>query len=235
MVKRTLKALGHDLKSLADKVAEMGIIAERMLATAIDAVVHNDRDLAHSTIASDKQLDVLQRQIQEEAVLVIARRQPVAVDLRQIMGAIRISGDLERVGDLAHNIAKRVAALPDAQWMPIVMKDFKRKGNFALLQIRDALDAYGRLDEHRAEAVWLRNIQVREELDSVTNKIISIMIENPRAITASAQLLFISKNFEHIVGLAIHIAEAVHYMVTGELFPTDQENNSEFSRDLRAL
>jgi len=235
MVERTLNGLGRDLKSLADKVAEMGIIAERMLATAIDPVVHNDRYLAHSTIASDKQLDVLQRQIQEKALLVIARRQPVAVELRQIMGAIRISGDLERVGDLTNNIAKRVAALPDTQPMPIVMIDFKRTGNFALLQIRNALDAYARLDEQRAEAVWLRNIQVREESDSVTNKIILIMIENPRFITASAQLLFIFKNFEHIVDLAIHIAEAVHYMVTGELFPTDQENNSEFSRDSRAL
>jgi phosphate transport system protein len=110
--------------------------------------------------------------------------------------------------------------------MPIVMIDFKRKGNFALLQIRDALDAYGRLDEHRAEAVWLRNIQVREELDSVTNKIISIMIENPRAITASAQLLFISKNFEHIISHVVHISEAVHHMVTGEMFPVEQQNRA---------
>ncbi len=224
MVKLTLNALDRDLKLLAEKVEEMGSIAVQKVTISIDAVFKNDREFANSTITIDKQLDVLYRQIQEDAFLVIARRQPISVNLREILGAIRISGDLERIGYLANNIAQRVKTLSDEQRLPIEMNEFRRQANFSTLQIKDALDAYVRRDEQRAEAVWLRRIQVSEGSDLVENKLISVMIENPRRITPAKQFLFISKNLEYISDKAVNIAKAVHYMVTDEVLPFDQEN-----------
>src|SRR4051794_8786811 len=107
MSDHTLKAYDKELEALERRIAEMGGIAEKMVIDAMDALAHSDATLAQAVIVSDGRLDTLQREIEDSAILTIARRQPMAVDLREIVGAIRIAGDLERVGDLAKNIAKR--------------------------------------------------------------------------------------------------------------------------------
>ena len=119
MVDHTANSMDRDLTSIADKIEKMGSMAGKMLAMAIDAMVHHDSELARSTIAIDKQLDALQHQIQEQAVIIIARRQPVGIDLRLVLGAMRISGDLERIGDLSKNIARRSIIISKSKIPPV--------------------------------------------------------------------------------------------------------------------
>ena len=211
--------MDRDLKSIAIKIEKMGCIVRKVLASAIDSIVHADPELARDTIAIDRQLDALQRQIQEDAVVVIARHQPVAVHLREILGAIRISGNLERIGDLSKNIAKRAVALSDAEFAPSRLREFCNSGNFVATELNAVLDAFVRRDEWRAEAIWLRNTKIDSDLNRITNALIASMIKNPRDLTTSTQLLFCSKNLEHILGYTVGIAEVVHHIVTGELFP----------------
>lgn len=224
MAGHTADAMGRDLKSLIIKIEAMGSIIQKMLPSAMDSIVHADTELAQATIGFDKQLDALQRQIQEDAVLVIARRQPVGADLREILGAIRISGNLERIGDLSKNIAKRAISLSGTKLAPTRLTEFYNRGNFVASELNDVLDAFIRRDEWRAEAIWLRNTKIETDLDGITNNLISSMIKNPRDLSLSTQLLFSSKNLEHIIGYTVSIAEVVHYIVTGELFPLAQRD-----------
>lgn len=224
MADHVANAMDRDLKSLINKIEAMGGIAQKMFASAIDAIIHADTELAQVTIAFDNELDALQRQIQEDAVLVIARRQPVGADLREILGAMRISGELERIGDLSKNIAKRAISLSGTKLLPAKLTEFRNRAEIVASELRDVLDAFIRRDEWRAEAIWLRNTKSGSELDVIPNELIYSMIRNPRDIKTSTQLLFSSKNLEHIIGHTINIAEIVHYMVTGDLFPLEQRN-----------
>src|SRR5919202_5839557 len=146
MSEHTAKAFDVDLQELARKVAEMGGLAEKEIADSVDALAKRDSALAQRVIATDISTDQLQREIEEKAVLTIARRQPMAVDLREIVGALRVSNDLERIGDLAKNIGKRVMALDSDLSAPQVMRGFERMANLALAQLKQVLDAYAARD-----------------------------------------------------------------------------------------
>ena len=222
MSEHTVRAFDRELELLGRKIAEMGGIGEKMLADAIDALIRLDADLARATIAMDKRLDALQREVEETAVLVIARRQPVGVDLREIVAAMRISGDLERVGDLAKNIAKRAVTLSQEQRLPRAMIGLRHMGELAALQLKDVLDAYSQRDVERADAVWLRDQEIDALEDSVFRDLLTFMMEDPRNITICAQLLFCSKNVERVGDHATNIAETVHYILTGEMLPMER-------------
>ena len=224
MADHVANVMDRDLKLLNNKIEAMGEMARKMFASAVEAIVHADIELAQTTIAFDKELDALQRQIQEDAVLIIARRQPVGADLREILGAMRISGNLERIGDLSKNIAKRAVALSGAKLLPMRLTEFRNRADLVATELRDVLDAFMRRDEWRAEVIWLRNTKYDSDPDVIPNKLISSMIKNPRDIKTSTQFLFSSKNLEHIIGHTIDIAEIIHYMVTGDLFPLEQRN-----------
>ena len=218
----TVRAFDRELELLGRKIAEMGGIGEKMLADAIDALIRLDADLARATIAMDKRLDALQREVEETSVLVIARRQPVGIDLREIVAAMRISGDLERVGDLAKNIAKRAVTLSQEQRLPRAMIGLRHMGELAALQLKDVLDAYSQRDVERADAVWLRDQEIDALEDSVFRDLLTFMMEDPRNITICAQLLFCSKNVERVGDHATNIAETVHYILTGEMLPMER-------------
>ena len=222
MSDHTVRAFDRELELLGRKIAEMGGIGEKMLADGIDALIRLDADLARATIAMDKRLDLLQREIEETAVLVIARRQPVGVDLREIVAAMRISGDLERVGDLAKNIAKRAVALSSEQRLPRAMIGLRHMGELAAMQLKDVLDAYSQRDVERADAVWMRDTEIDALEDSVFRDLLTFMMEDPRNITVCTQLLFCSKNVERVGDHAPTIAETVHYILTGEQLPMDR-------------
>src|SRR5436305_9662197 len=150
----TVKAFDSDLQELTRLVAEMGGLAERMITDSVDALVRRDIVLGQRVVATDLDLDNLQRVIEERAVLTIAKRQPMAVDLRVIVGAMRVATDLERIGDLAKNIAKRVAALDDEIQLTKVMRGVEHMADLVLSQIKDVLDSYARRDVEKALAVW---------------------------------------------------------------------------------
>src|SRR5437762_7679627 len=150
----TAKAFDVDLQEIARLVAEMGGLCEKQVSDAVDALAERDLERAQRTVADDPEVDALQAEIEEKAVLTIARRQPMAVDLREIVGALRVSNDLERIGDLAKNIAKRVVVL-DGEFRPNkVIRGVEHMTDLVLEQVKHVLDAYVRRDAAMAIEVW---------------------------------------------------------------------------------
>ena len=216
MTDHIVRAYDRELETLGQRIAEMGGIAERMLSDAMDALAKLDVDLAKQTIAVDPRLDALQREVEDRAILTIARRQPLAVDLRECVAAIRVSGDLERVGDLAKNIAKRAAKIAGEARLPRGIVGLKSMHELAAMQLKDVLDAYAQHDIERARAVWSRDAELDALEDSVFRDLLTFMMEDPRNITFCTHLLFCSKNIERIGDHTTNIAETVIYLVTGE-------------------
>jgi phosphate transport system protein len=215
MSEHTIKAFDADLQDLTRVVAEMGGLAERQIVNAVEALEKRDAVLAQRVIADDAKIDALQREIEEKTILTIARRQPMAVDLREVVGALRVSNDLERIGDLAKNIAKRAAAL-DSDFQPQqVMRGVEHMADLVLTQIKDVLDSFARRDSAEALQVWRND----EEIDAVNNslfrELLTYMMEDPRNISFCAHLLFCTKNIERMGDHATNIAETVYYIVEG--------------------
>jgi phosphate transport system protein len=211
----TAKAFDVDLQDLARMVAEMGGLAEKQIAESVDALARRDSKLAQRVVALDPSVDALQREIEERGILTIARRQPMAVDLREIVGALRVASDIERIGDLAKNIAKRVVALGSDFYPQQVIRGVEHMADLVLGQLKQVLDAYARHDLDKAMAVWRGD----EEIDAVNNslfrELLTYMMEDPRNITFCTHLLFCAKNIERMGDHATNIAETVHYMVEG--------------------
>jgi phosphate transport system protein len=222
MADHTQKAYDKELELLERRIAEMGGIAEKMVIEAMDALSSSDATLAHKVIACDDRLDTLQREIEETAVLTIARRQPMAVDLREIISAIRVAGDLERVGDLAKNIAKRSLKIGGEPRSQREIVGLKHMNDVATELLKDVLDAFAQRDVERARAVWERDAELDALEDSVFRDLLTHMMEDPRNITYCAHLLFCSKNVERIGDHATNIAETVFYLATGETLPADR-------------
>ena len=222
-----VKAYDRDLETLGRRISEMGGIAEKMLADAMDALSEGDTDLGRSVVATDLRLDALQREIEESAILTIARRQPLAVDLRECVAAIRVSGDLERVGDLAKNIAKRAVKLAGETRLPRAIVGLRSMQETASMQLKDVLDAYGQRDAERAREVWTRDFQLDALEDSVFRDLLTFMMEDPRNITFCTHLLFCSKNIERIGDHTTNIAETIVYLVTGEAMPMERPRSAD--------
>jgi phosphate transport system protein len=215
MTEHTAKAFDADLLDLARLVAEMGGMAEQQIGDAVDALDTHDTVLAARTIALDDKIDHLQREIEEKAILTIARRQPMAVDLREIVGALRVANDLERIGDLAKNIAKRVAALDEEIQLTKVMRGVEHMADLVLSQIKDVLDSYARRDVEKALAVWRGDEEVDAVNNSLFRELLTYMMEDPRNISLCIHLLFCAKNIERMGDHATNIAETVYYIVEG--------------------
>jgi phosphate transport system protein len=215
MMEHTSRAFDIDLQDLARLVAEMGGLAEKQIGDSVDALNSHDLGRAQRVIALDDKIDMLQREIEEKAILTIARRQPMAVDLRDIVGALRVANDLERIGDLAKNIAKRVGALDDDIELTKVLRGVEHMADLVLSQIKDVLDSYARRDVEKALAVWRGD----EEIDAVNNslfrELLTYMMEDPRNISLCIHLLFCAKNIERMGDHATNIAETVYYIVEG--------------------
>ncbi len=222
MTDHTVKAFDKELGELGAKLAEMGGLAEKMLTDAIDALIRLDLDLARATVATDPRVDSLEREVEERSVLILARRQPMGIDLREIVAAMRIASDLERVGDLAKNIAKRTLILNDVQRLPRAIVGLRHMGQLAALQLKDVLDAYAQRDIERAKAVWSRDAEIDALDDSIFRDLLTFMMEDPRNISPCTHLLFCSKNVERVGDHTTNIAETVHYIITGTTLPVER-------------
>ena len=221
MPEHTAKAFDIDLQELTRMVAEMGGLAEKQIADSVDALVRRDADRAQRIAAADPSIDALQHEIEDKAVLTIARRQPMAVDLREIVGALRVSNDLERIGDLAKNIAKRVMAL-DGEFHPTkLIRGVEHMGALVLGQLKEVLDAYAERDAEKAIAVWRRDERIDAMYNSLFRELLTYMMEDPRNITFCIHLMFCAKNIERMGDHATNIAETVHYIIDGRPI-TDQ-------------
>jgi len=225
MAEHIVSSYDNDLQSLRRRISEMGGIAEKMLVDAIAALVRHDKTLAQTVISSDSRLDVLQREVEESAILTIARRQPLAIDLRETISAIRVSGDVERIGDLAKNIAKRALAIgSDFQPQKIVV-GLQHMNDLVMGQLKDVLDAYAQQDTAKALDVWKRDGAIDALYTSLFRELLTYMMEDPRNISFCTHLLFCAKNIERIGDHTTNIAETVHYLVTGETLAIDRPKN----------
>jgi phosphate transport system protein len=188
----TVKAYDKQLDALERGIAEMGGIAEKMVIDAMDALSNADLALAHDVVATDARLDALQREIEDMAVLTIARRQPMAVDLRQLIGAMRVAGDLERVGDLAKNVAKRTIRIGSGSRIPSAVIGLKHMTEVALGLLKDTLDAYIQRDAERAQDVWKRDADLDALDQAVFRDLLTYLMEDPRNISSCAHAARIS-------------------------------------------
>jgi len=222
MTEHTIRAFDTDLQDLARMIAETGGLAERQIGDALDALNRHDAALAGSVIAADARIDALQREIEEKAILTIARRQPMAVDLRDIVGALRVSNDLERIGDLAKNIAKRVEVVENELSLQKVMRGVEHMTELVLAQIKDVLDAYARRDVGKAVQVWRSDEEVDAVNNSLFRELLTYMMEDPRNISVCIHLLFCAKNIERMGDHATNIAETIYYMVEGRPLPDER-------------
>ena len=217
-----VRSFDADLQELRRAIAEMGGIAEKMLADAVKALSTRDPELAQKVIAMDPRLDALQREIEDMSILTIARRQPMAVDLREMISAIRIAGDLERVGDLAKNISKRVLIIASNVQLPRAVVGLKHMAELVIDQLKDVLDAYTQNDLDAAISVWKRDDGIDALYTSLFRELLTYMMEDPRNITSCTHLLFCAKNIERIGDHTTNIAETIHYWVTGRQLGTER-------------
>jgi phosphate transport system protein len=215
MADHIVKSFDADLSQLKTMIAEMGGLAEDQTAKAMDSLMKRDATLATNVIQADEKLDTLELAIEEKAILTIARRQPMAADLREIMVAIRISADLERIGDLAKNIAKRTHAMTDTLPRSLAT-GLARMGRLAMQQLKDVLDAYAARDGAKAMAVWHADEEIDALFSSLYREHLTYMMEDPRTIGMCTHLLFASKNIERIGDHCTNIAENIYYLLNGK-------------------
>ncbi|MFN0190533.1 MAG: phosphate signaling complex protein PhoU [Aestuariivirga sp.] len=223
-----VKSYDEDLAALKNMLAQMGGIAEEQLSDAISAISKRDTKLADVVIARDERIDALEEQIEEKAILTIARRQPMARDLREIMVAIRIASDLERIGDLAKNTAKRTHAISE-QMPRRLMTGFIRMGRLAQEQLKDILDAYARSDSEKALAVWRSDEEIDALYNSIFRELLTYMMEDPRMISLCTHLLFGAKNLERIGDHTTNIAENIYYLAFGKPIPAERSKKDQTS------
>jgi phosphate transport system protein len=212
--KHLVQSFDEELRRLTDIVVRMGAIAERQVADAVEALVRRDVDIALAVIARDDEVDRLEEQLDQDAVRLLATRQPMAIDLRVIAMALKVSNDLERTSDYAVSIAKRARRLADQPALD-AMIHIPRMAACCILMLKDVLDAYIERDVDKAMDVWERDQEVDDYYDSLFRELITYMLEDPRRISTCIDLLFIAKNLERIGDHATNIAEKIHYMIHG--------------------
>ena len=219
----------NELRELAVRITQMGGLCEMALTEATAAIKKQDTESALKIIDNDVRIDDLERETEELAIHLIARRQPMANDLREIVAAVKIAADLERIGDLAKNIAKRAVALQDQSQPARIIRGLDHISEIALHQLTDVLDAYTRRDAEMAMKVWHRDSDLDAVYTSIFRELLTYMMEDPRNITLCTHLLFAAKNNERIGDHATNIAETIHYVATGETLAGERPKSDESS------
>ena len=229
MSPHTVASFDADLKSLSDMISEMGSRAGNALSEATNALVERDVQLAQQVIASDRLIDQLQQRIEEAVAATIARRQPMAIDLREIISTIRIANDLERIGDLAKNLAKRVIALGDQPSPVNVASGLSTLSARVNGQLSLVLRAYRDRDDAAALNVWKADGAIDALFTSLFRELLTYMMEDPRSIGFCTHLLFCAKNLERVGDHATNIAETIHYVITGHALAAERPKADESS------
>lgn len=215
MAEHILKAYDEDLRELRALIGEMGLIVDQQVRSAHQSLWALDSGLAQHVVQKDHAVDTLHQQVEEKAILIIARRQPVASDLREIIASIRIVSNLERIGDCAKNTAKRCLAMADRPNR--FMAAITPVGELAEAELRDVLAAFSDRNSPAALAVWDRDEQLDDLYNAAFRQLLTHMLENPRNISTCTHLLFAAKNMERIGDHATNIAENICYMVEGRV------------------
>lgn len=216
MTQHIVASYENELRELGRKIAEMGGQVERLVTDSTTALLKRDIALAEKVIIGDRKVNALQHEIENAAVTMIALRQPIANDLREVISSIRVAIDLERIADHAKNNAKRALALEGEYHAQKQLRGVEHMSEIALEQLKAVLDAYANRDDKRALAIWKRDGEIDAIYTSLFRELLTYMMEDPRHITLCTHLLFAAKNIERIGDHAQNIAETVHYLVRGE-------------------
>jgi phosphate transport system protein len=209
-----VKSFDDELKKLNDALIRMGALAESQLARALRSLAERDSDLAGQVMHDDAEVDDLDHFVHEQTIRLLALRAPVADDLRMVVSALKVAGDLERIADHAASISKRGLVLNSvAEVKP--MRSLLRLGKLVSELLKEVLDAYLALDAERALAVRERDQEVDDHYSSLFREILTYMMEDPRTITACSHLMFIAKNIERVGDHATNVAEMTYFLVTG--------------------
>jgi phosphate transport system protein len=211
----TVKSYDQQINLLTRKIIEEGGLVEQQLAAAIDALVSRNVEQAARVIEQDDRVDDLEEEIDTLAIRLLATRQPMAVDLRLIAMAMKVSNDLERIGDYATNIAKAAARLAKAPPLKPLYA-IPRMAQIAQEMVQGVLDAYVERDTQKVLAVWHRDDEVDDMYNSLFRELVTYMLEDPRNISTCIDLLFVAKHLERIGDHTTNIAEKIHYMIHGE-------------------
>jgi phosphate transport system protein len=216
-----VQSYDDDLRHLTNLVLQMGGLVESQVAAATAVVTDRESDVARKIIADDAQIDDLELEVEKQVTKLLALRQPMAVDLRGVLGALRMAADLERMGDLAANIAKRSIALAQTReiesvWMIPSMATLVKS------MIKEVLDSYVEDDLEKAQHVWKIDHEVDETYNGLFRQLLTYMMEDPRNITACTHLLFVAKNLERIADHATNMAEIINFRQTGERIPGER-------------
>jgi phosphate transport system protein len=214
----TVRAFDADLRDLASMTAAMGGRAERQIVEAVDALVTRDGERGRDVVRADALIDAAQREIESKAIATIVTRQPMAVDLREVIGALRIANDLERIGDLAKNIGKRAIAINGASMPRRAIRGVAQMTDLAVRLLRDVLDSYAEHNSIKAIEVWRGDEKIDALYGWLFRDLLAFTTENPRAVTLGIHLLFCAKNIERIGDHAANIAQSVYYIVHGHAF-----------------
>lgn len=214
-LEHTVKSYDSDLTELDNAISRMGGLAESLLSRSAEALVKRDQALATEIINDDRKVDALETEINQEVNRILALRQPMADDLRAVITALKTSSDLERIGDLSKNIAKRTITLSNST--PIgAVHTIARMTSLVQSMVHNVLDAYLERDQRKAIDIRQQDEVVDQLHTSLFRELLTYMMEDPRNITPCTHLLFIAKNIERAGDHATNIAENVHYLVTGE-------------------
>jgi len=228
-MEHTVKSYESELTQLDQKVSQMGGLVEQLLGNAFAALERRDPRLASEAIASDRAIDQLQKDIEELAISMIARRQPMAQDLRTIVSTLKVAGDLERNGDLAKNVAKRALVIaPETRPQSLIL-GLRHMTELATVNLKNVLNAYLMRDDEKALQVWRSDTDIDALYNSVFRELLTYMMEDPRNIGLCTHLLFGAKNIERIGDHATNIAETVHYMVRGTTLAEDRPKDDKTS------
>ena len=210
----TIKAFDEELDTLRATISEMGGLAEQAIRESMQALVRRDAAAAAKVVGRDKKIDALETEVERQAVQIIALRAPMADDLRDVVAALKIAGIVERIGDYAKNIAKRVATLEDSRIEPISL--LPEMARIVAEMVHNVLDAYAQRDARKAAAVCDRDSAVDDFYSSIFRALLTYMMENPHNITPATHLLFVAKNLERIGDHATNVAEMVYFAATAE-------------------
>ena len=223
----TVKAFDEDIGALRGLISEMGGRAEAAIAASMKALVRRDVQAAAQVVAEDKLIDALETQVERAAVRLIALRAPMADDLREVVAALKIAGVVERIGDYAKNIAKRVSVIEsNTEIEPLSL--LPSMARIASEMVHDALDAFAARDADVAIEVCARDRQVDDFYNSIFRTLVTYMMENPKSITPAAHLLFIAKNLERIGDQATNVAEMVYYAATGNYMAERERGEDDY-------
>jgi phosphate transport system protein len=229
MSNHTVSAYDAELKELNDLVVRMGDAVAGQLRAVVGVQRSSDSAGAQRIIGGDAAIDGLQVQIEEKVVQVIARRQPMAIDLRTLIATLKIVTDFERIGDLAKNNAKRVLATAGQTHSAGVAANLERLGRLVCDQVDSARQAYEKRDDDLARAVWMRDSDIDTLQTSMFRELLTYMMEDPRNIGFCTHLMFCARNLERIGDHATNIVEQVHYIVTGKPMPLDRPRGDNIS------